>query len=136
VSFDMSRAERRAAQRHIAKESAKLPAHLMLVARDQWPNAGPPGLVEVWRSREYLVQVFEAPAPCLVRLSINKTAMSGNRWAEGLGWEDLQRLKAECGFGGRDAVEVFPHDLDVVNVANMRHLWVMREPLSFAWRSA
>ena len=47
---------------------------------------------------------------------------------------DLQRLKAECGYGGHDAVEVFPHALDVINVANMRHLWVMGEPLTFAWR--
>jgi len=24
---------------------------------------------------------------------------------------------------------------DVVNVANLRHLWVMRETVAFAWRS-
>ena len=31
------------------------------------------------------------------------------------------------------AVEVFPADDQVVNVANMRHLWVLPEPLPFAW---
>jgi hypothetical protein len=46
----------------------------------------------------------------------------------------LQRLKAECGYADRDAVEVYPRERDVVNVANLRHLWVMREPLAFAWR--
>jgi len=33
-----------------------------------------------------------------------------------------------------DAIEIFPADMDVVNVANMRHLWVMAEPVEFAWR--
>lgn len=130
----MNRTERREAARYIAKESAKLPAFLVIVPPDQWPSAGPPDLLEVWRSREYMVQVFRAPAPCTARLSINKTAIAGQRWAEGIGWEDLQRLKAECGFARFDAVEIFPREGDVVNVANMRHLWVMREPLSFAWR--
>jgi hypothetical protein len=33
-----------------------------------------------------------------------------------------------------DAVEVYPPAGDVVNVANMRHLWVLRDRLPFAWR--
>lgn len=33
-----------------------------------------------------------------------------------------------------DAGEVFPAESDVVNVANMRHLWLLREPPPFGWR--
>lgn len=134
MTFNMSRAQRREAARHIAKEAGKLPAHLVQIPRDQWPSDTAPGRLEVWRSRDYLVQVFAEPPPCLVRLSINRTVIAGQRWVDGISWDDLQRLKAECGYGGHDAVEVFPHALDVINVANMRHLWVMGEPLTFAWR--
>lgn len=48
---------------------------------------------------------------------------------------DLQRLKRECGRGDLDAVEVYPRDCDVVNVANMRHLFVFESCLlPYVWR--
>ena len=34
------------------------------------------------------------------------------------------------GCGARDAVEVYPADADVVNVANMRHLWLVAGELA------
>jgi hypothetical protein len=71
------------------------------------------------------------------RLTICRTTVdpSAARWLEGIGWDDLQRLKRECGRGERWAVEIFPADSEVVNVANMRHLWVLPEAPSFAWRT-
>lgn len=87
------------------------------------------------RSREFLVQEFEAQAPAVVRLSINRVELAGDRWVDGISWEELQRIKSECGYGQADAVEIYPPKDDEVNVANMRHLWVLRDPLSFAWRS-
>ena len=74
----------------------------------------------------------------VVRLSINRTTLGANgRWDENITWDDLQRLKREAGYGDKDAVEVFPADVDVVNVANMRHLWVFvgNYRLPFAWRA-
>jgi hypothetical protein len=44
------------------------------------------------------------------------------------------QLKRECGRGDRDAVEVYPADRDIVNVANMRRLFFPPEPLAFKWR--
>ena len=121
-------------RRQLDRENARLPAALQPVPRDTWPPGTPPGLCAVYRSRNYLVQVFEGQPSVKARLSINRTSHNGVRWVDGIGWEDLQRLKAECGFGQDDAVEVFPADRDVVNVANLRHLWVMDAPLAFAWR--
>jgi hypothetical protein len=46
----------------------------------------------------------------------------------------LQDIRNAVGFSERDAVEVFPAKNDTVNVANLRHLWIMPEPLAFAWR--
>lgn len=131
---NLSRAERRAMERYVAS----FPATLTEVPKHEWPPHPPSGTlpVRVWRSRDYLVQQYDAPEPVLCRLSINRTGLNGNRWADGIGWEDLQSIKREIGYGDHDAVEVYPNQADIVNVANMRHLWVMREPVPFAWRRA
>ena len=42
-------------------------------------------------------------------------------------WQDLQRIKNElCGVD-RTAVEVFPAETDLVDAANIYHLWVLPE---------
>lgn len=120
-------------RRQLARENAKQPEHLRNVPREQWPNPNAPQR-RVLRSRDFLVQEFDAEAPAFVRLSVNRTSVSGERWRDEISWDDLQRLKRECGYGDRDAIEVYPVDTDVVNVANMRHLWVMAEPVACAWR--
>ena len=128
----LSRAERR----HLERNNAKLPSVLREVPRADWPATPPQGLVRVLRSRDFLAQVFEPPhTSSLARLSISRTTTAGDRWQDGISWDDLQRLKAEAGYADRDAVEVYPAQCDVVNVANMRHLWVLAEPLPFAWRA-
>jgi hypothetical protein len=90
--------------------------------------------VEVWRSREFLVQVFQEKDG-IERLSVLRTEHDGDDFIDGIAWGDLQRLKRECGRGGKDAIEIFPADVDVVNIANIRHLWVLPEPLPMAWRT-
>lgn len=131
---DMNRTQRRSAQKHLNTTNAKLPAHLQEIPRAAWPSEGPSSLLSVWRSKDYMVQVFNAPAPALVRMSVNRTTMGITGWKDGISWDDLQRLKLECGYGDQDAVEVFPKQRDIVNVANMRHLWIMVDPLDFIWR--
>ena len=71
------------------------------------------------------------------RLSLCRTEVDINlrRWKEGISWEDIQQIKTEVGLGALDAVEVYPRDVDIVNVANMRHIWVFKNRyLTFAWR--
>ena len=131
MSITTSREQRR----KLARDNAKWPSALVEIPRSQWPNPDGPQL-RVLRSRDFLVQEFLADGMALVRLSVNITAMDGDRWRDGIPWEDLQRLKAEAGYPMHDAVEVYPRATDVVNVANMRHIWVMRELLPFAWRKA
>lgn len=124
----------RAQRRQLARDNAKQPNRLQDVPREQWPAPNAPQL-RVLRSRDFLVQEFAEKAPAVVRLSISRTVVAGDRWLDGISWDDLQRLKRECGYGDRDAVEVFPADVDVVNVANMRHLWVMEDAVPYAWRT-
>lgn len=122
-------------RRQLERDNAKLPAYLCQVPQDQWPTVNKDCLTAVWRSRDFLVQVF-AEEDGVFRLSVNRTIIDviTGRWVEAITWDELQRLKAECGYGARDAVEVYPSDRDVVNVANMRHLWVMPTELPFKWK--
>jgi hypothetical protein len=132
----MNRDERRRAQKTQHAYVAAFPADLTPVPRDQWPQyKGINAPFEVWRSRNYLVQAFNEAAGT-VRLSVCRTKLDGNRWQDGIAWEELQEIKADVGYADFDAVEVFPRQSDVVNVANMRHLWVMPDPVPFAWRKS
>jgi len=87
----------------------------------------------VWRSSEFCCQVFP-PQDGATRLSIMRT-MIGNdgQWLDGITWDQLMRIKSDCGFRDYWAVEIFPPQDEVVNVANMRHLWVVSERPAFAW---
>lgn len=91
-------------------------------------------------SRKYLVQMFdEEPFQGVDtrRLSINRvTLKQDGHWEENLTWEELQDVKREVGFGDWYGVEIYPRDVDVVNVTNLRHLWILAKPLSLGWFSA
>lgn len=122
-------------QRHLRLKAKTLPETLTPVPRNEWPKPmGNKPLFEVWRSKTLLVQGY-TELNGILRLSICRTQIDGRgMWLDGLTWDDLQRVKRECGFGDREAVEVYPADEDVVNVANLRHLWLLPEPLTFSWR--
>jgi hypothetical protein len=129
----------RAQRRELERQNAKLPRELQPIPRHEWPATQHHGaILRVWRSRGFLVQEYAEPAPVLVRLSVLRTTLDAKtgRWVDSITWDQLQDIKAQCGYAGRDAVEVYPRERDTVNVANLRHLWVMREPLAFAWRMA
>lgn len=123
-------------RRKLARGNAKMPVRLAEVPRDHWPPAlqSFTRVSRVWRSQDFLVQLYDESGPALFRLSVIRTSIRGDRWADGITWDELQRIKREVGFGDCDALEVYPADRDVVNVANMRHLWIMRDPVPFAWR--
>ena len=113
----------RAQRRQLERDNAKFPTVLSRIPESEWPVGGRGAQIEVWRSRDYLVQVFQ-DGPGVIRLSVCRTMMRGERFADEISWDDLQRLKRECGRGDLSAVEFYPADQDVVNVANMRHLWI------------
>lgn len=127
---------RRAAEKHLEQDRLKWPTHLVPVPHEQWPEgSGRKMPTEIWRSRNFLLQVFPW-SDSVVRLSICRTAIQrdGN-WQQEITWDELQDLKRQCGMGDHDAVEIYPADSDVVNVANMRHLWVLKDhDLDFIWR--
>lgn len=119
-------------RRLLEKDNAKFPRALQSIPRSQWPSS-PRQPKEVWRSRDYLVQVYQETGE-IERISVSSTTLQGDRWADGITWDELMSLKRQCGRGDRDALEVYPADKDIVNVANMRHLWLPPQPVTFAWR--
>lgn len=96
----------------------------------------PAGCLAVWRSNRFMVQLF-APCHGAQRITVCRTGINvvTGRWLDGITWQEIQNIKRAIGFGERDAVEVYPADVDVVNVANMRHIWLV-DPVAFAWRRA
>ena len=132
----LNRAERRIAGHYIRQENAKQPERLEKIPRGEWrPECTPPGLIEAWRNKKYLVQVYTAPEPATARLSVINTALDSiGGWQSGITWDELQQLKAECGFGNCWAVEIFPPEDKIVRVSNMRHLFVVPEShVPFGW---
>lgn len=125
------------AQRRLAKKQAtKYPARLTRVPLDRWPDSpSSASRINVWLSRHYLVQGF-AEMGDIVRLTVCSTTPSADSWADGLTWDELMEIKRQCGYGHRAAVEIYPDDSNIVNVANMRHLWVLPEAPAYMWRKA
>ena len=99
-----------------------------------WPQENPDEhRIEVWRSRYFLAQLF-SESEGLMRLSVNRVSMGADgRWKEGITWDELMEVKRQIGLGSIYGVEVYPRDQDIVDEANMRHLWLLAEPLPIGW---
>lgn len=74
----MNRLERRARQVRIRetlnRENERYTETLQRIPREQWGYLNlPPGLMEVWRSRDYLVQVFETAHDCTFTATLRAT---------------------------------------------------------------
>lgn len=88
----------------------------------------------VWRSREYMATAWAEQNPAIAcRLSVNRTRIDPitGGFLGGILWDDLFTVKNQCGFADMDAIEVYPAADKLVNVANMRHLFVMEKRLGF-----
>jgi hypothetical protein len=124
-------------RRVLRDENKRWSAQLVHVPRDQWPPEAPRdgcAPIAVWRSSSMLVQIWNERAGW-TRISVTRAAIADDgEWLDGLTWDELQAVKRAVGYGDMDAVEIYPPDSDVVNVANIRHLWISPEPLDFIWR--
>lgn len=132
----LSRHERRAMVAYADHAAKKRPVKLTEIPRDLW-TMSQTKQTHVWHSREFLVQMFdEAPFQGIEmrRITVSRvTLRADGRWNDGVSWEALMQVKREIGFGDWYGLEIFPRDGDIVNVANMRHLWMLAEPLNLGW---
>lgn len=135
----MSRkAFRKFAKEHMNSENSEFPKdRLIEIPRSEWPPdtkaLQDPKRMKVFRNRNYLVQLFQENGG-VIRISVTKSQLGmGRTFADGLSWDELQDIKRMAGYGDCFAVEIYPRGKDIVNVANMRHLWVLPQPLDFGW---
>lgn len=118
---------------------------MRLVPESRWP-ASPPGQnhlrpLMVWRDADFLAILYPVPDfPVMKRLTVVRAvglSVDGRGrvvYRDGITWDDLQGVKRACGFDDVWAVEIYPDGKELVDVANMRHLWLLSEPPAFAWR--
>ena len=117
------------------QENSRWSNFLARVPPEDWTDTMRAMLVkpsEAWRSRHFALMVYPEPNN-IERLSICRAAIDGDRWADKITWDELMELKRQCGRGDKCAVEIFPQDSEIVNVANMRHLWVLPYSPPFMW---
>lgn len=126
----IAREDRRAFQimRKIARKRARsFPKVLTRLPEDQWPAKA----IDAWHSQDWLVQIFNDDGH--VRITVNRIAVKNDgNWEDRITWDELMTIKVAVGYEAAWAVEVYPPPSDVVNVANMRHLWIVEKPV-FAW---
>jgi hypothetical protein len=119
-------------RQQMIRDNARRPLVLERVPPEQWPTQMG-GMIEVWCSRKYLVQVYKE-ADGMLRASINRTTLRADgNWMDNLTWDEMQEIKRQIGRAESYAVEVLPKDSDIVNVAHMRHMWILPAPLPIGW---
>ena len=124
----------------LAVQNREYPATMTEIPEKAWPfETGDPRLTNppkrAWRSSRFIACLYAEPEKTALRLSICRATLNDNgQFDDQLTWDELQQIKSERGFGAYDAVEIYPADADVVNVSNMRHLWLLDYLSPYAWR--
>ncbi len=123
----------KALRRELYEGNKEYPIGWMVeVPRDRWPSMAGLAPFQVFRSRQFCAFLYEENQQ--VRITVNRSELdAAGGWKDGITWEQLQWVKSQVGYGTFWAVEVFPPDSEIVNVANMRHLWIVDQP-AFGWR--
>lgn len=90
-----------------------------------------------FRSNRFLAMLYPGDHPDIeVRISVCRTAIRGDgEYVDGITWDELMMVKAECGYAYHDALEVYPALQDIVNISNIRHLFVLQEELAWKWKN-
>lgn len=126
--------------RERARESARFPDVMQEIPQAEWPPISPdmaPELIPlaVWRSKKFFAQVVKEPNGA-VRISVNRVMMNDKYdYVDGITWDDLFAIKNQIGFADRDCIEIYPAQADLVNVANIRHLFVLDAPHPYNWEN-
>lgn len=92
--------------------------------------------VKAWRNKNFLATLWDDGEPggeSRLRLCVQRTLLNHNgEWLDGITWDELQKVKNDCGFEDVWMVEIFPPATELVYKHNIRHLWIVPRP-EFAW---
>lgn len=122
----------KADRKYLERQNKKYTSEFIEISKDTWPpHPGEPP-IKVFRNNKFLIQVYTEKNN-IIRLSICRTTVNKERFNDGISWDELQSIKNNVGYADLQAIEIFPKERDLVNVANMRHLWVLPYTLEFGW---
>lgn len=137
-----NREERRERLRAEIAAAKRFGPILQRVPEAEWPpNPGGPRPFEVWASRTWTVMLYRSSDEIggdEIRDEGIECRISVRRTDGGIdiSWTDLQKIKADIGRADRWACELFPTERDLVDVANLRHLWLYFGTPSFGWKKS
>jgi hypothetical protein len=115
------------------------PALLKLIPKSEYPaTANPPSLAYADRANGVIVQIWDNATPgCdgtpwagTLRVAVKHTRAKNQKqvmsrgYAKPVTWDDLQAIKDHF-WPDRIAVEIFPPKDKIVDVADMRWIWVL-----------
>lgn len=127
----MTRKEIREKQKYLRQQNSRYSKEFVEISDNDFP-CELRNLVKALRNNSFLVQIYKDNDS--IRLSICRTEIDNQgKWIANITWEDLQEIKKQMGYGDRTAVEIYPKEKDIVNVANMRHLWIV-DNLDIGWK--
>ncbi len=107
------------------------------IPKDKWQKLDSKPPIKVFYNKKFLVQIIDDNGN--IRITVNRTEIQHYKkdttaqWKDGISWDDLQEIKNSLGFERTWMVEIYPPEDRVVNVANMRHLWLLDEPPKYGW---
>lgn len=130
----------REANEKLLRENMQYTKDFVEIPKEKWPenwkkadrNRLP---FRVLRNNQFFVQCHRETHG-ITRITVNRIKLKTlHRWDDEISWDDLQWVKNAVGYAHKNAVEVFPEQKRVVNVANMRHLWVLPNDFNapFVW---
>jgi len=90
-----------------------------------------------FRSREFFAAIYldrYDDRGEYMRLSVNRCKLDNDgQWVGDITWDELMEIKRATGFADAWFLECYPPEDEIVNVANMRHLFFLPKPPAFAW---
>lgn len=123
----MNRAARRAAVSTMRKRASWGWHEKEITAADRERFPAVRDIVRAYFNDLYSVQVYSVPTDMgLVQHLIVRAQLGGEP-----PWRDMQRIKDELVGPEAYAVQVYPHAADVVDQADVYHLWVLPQELPF-----
>jgi hypothetical protein len=136
----------RAIERMVRAAIQALPRDGSFVVMEPGDDGWPTGLagritvpIRAWKSRNFIVQLHDRAEEGLQRLSVQRAGANAgilpqNRDLRPISWDELMAVKSDCGFADSWACELLPAAGQVVDVAPMRHIWILSQAPTFGWR--
>ena len=132
---NLNREQRRALEKVKRQLIASYPDTLEIV-RENDPNipysSHPQDIEHIYRSKKYTVILWKQGIdPTLlmgqkISISRNEWDSKSRRYVGDIVFDEIMEIKREMGLGEEKCIEFYPKDSELVDLANMRHIWVIK----------